>query len=140
MAVGAAGVSNLPALAFRAPPVRRAGPSAALVASRNQIEALKKRATALRANAQGKGGNVEAAVLTLVGGAASGAIKAKMPEIMGVDTRVPVSVVLIATGMFVVKGRMGGWLVNAGAGMAACVVSDQVEDMMDGDGDGGDDE
>lgn len=114
-------------------PARRAGPSPALVSARERIASLQTRARKLGANAGGKGGNVEAAVATVVGGAVSGAIKAKLPEVMGFDTRIPVAAAGIGAGLFLVKGRMGGWLVNIGAGTAACIISDVVEDMLDGD-------
>lgn len=114
-------------------PARRAGPSPALVSARERIAALQVRSRKLAGNATGKGGNIEAAVATIAGGAVSGAIKAKFPEVMGFDTRIPVAVGAVGAGLFLVKGRMGGWLVNIGAGTAACIISDVVEDMLDGD-------
>jgi hypothetical protein len=76
---------------------------------------------------------VEAALCTLVGGAGSGAIKAKFPEIAGFDTRIPAAALLIGAGLFGVKGKWGGRILGAGAGMGACVLSDIVEDALDGD-------
>lgn len=115
-------------------PARAAGPSAALVSARERIAALQTRSRKLASNASGKGGNIEAALATAAGGAVSGAIKAKMPEVMGFDTRIPVAVGAVGAGLFLVKGRLGGILVNVGAGVGACVISDLIEDMLDGDG------
>lgn len=112
---------------------RRSGPSPALKKAQEALAATRSRLSAARANTQGKGAAGEAALYTLGGGVLSGAMKAKFPEVMGYDSRIPAAVVLVGAGMFGVKGRIGGALVNAGAGVAACIVSDFVEDMLDGD-------
>lgn len=114
-------------------PARRSGPSPAVSALRGKLEALQNRSKALRANAGGKGGNVEAVIATIAGGAVAGAVKAKFPTVMGFDTNIGVAALAIGAGLFLVKGRMGGWLLNLGGGVGAVVVSDLVEDMLDGD-------
>ena len=113
-------------------PARRSGPSPAVTALRGKLEALQQRSRKLRENAGGKGGNIEAAIATVAGGAVAGVVKAKMPTVMGFDTNIGVAAIAIGAGLFLVRGRMGGWLVNVGAGVGAVVVSDLVEDMLDG--------
>lgn len=117
-------------------PARRVGPSPALARANAALEATKGKLSIARKNTAGKGGAVEAAVATIAGGAVAGALKAKFPTlpIIGVDSRIGVAVAAIGAGMFVLKGKVGGLLVNLGAGIGATLVSDKVEDMLDGEG------
>lgn len=114
-------------------PARRSvGPSPALARANAALEAAKGKLTIARKNTEGKGGNVEALIATVAGGAAAGALKAKMPllPIVNVDSRIGAAAACIGAGMFVLKGKMGGWLVNIGGGIAATVVSDKVEEAL----------
>lgn len=115
-----------------APMVRR-GPSPALTRTTAALEAARTKMRSLRENAGGKGGNLEAAGATIAGGAISGALKAKFPEVAGFDTRWIAGGLGVGAGLFLVKGRLGGAVLNAGAGVLACSVSDVVEDWLDGD-------
>jgi hypothetical protein len=114
---------------------RKSGPSPALVKAQAALSVARKGAAKARANMGGKGGNLEAAGATLAGGAIAGVLKAKLPlvPVLNIDSRIVATVVFVAAGMFGVKGRIGGLLVNAGAGIGATVLSDKVEDMLDGD-------
>lgn len=113
-------------------PARRIGPSPALARANAALEAAKGKLTVARRNTEGKGGNVEALIATTAGGAISGALKAKMPvlPIVNVDSRIGAAAACIGGGMFLVKGKMGGWLVNIGGGIVAALVSDKVETAL----------
>lgn len=115
------------------PARRSAGTSPALKRTQAALESTRARMRDLRENATGKGAQIEAAVLTVGGGAVSGALKAKLPEVAGIDSRYIAGAVGAGAGLFVVKGKWGGRLLNLAAGVLACAVSDTVEDLLDGD-------
>lgn len=116
-------------------PFRRSGPSPALTKANQAIDGLKARLSQARQNASGKGSSVTRIVLTVGGGAAAGALKAKMPvvPVLNIDSRVALSVVAIGAGLFLVKGAFGSMMIDFGAGVAASFVADYVEDMLDGE-------
>lgn len=114
--------------------VRRSGPSPALARTQKALEAARAATRRARENASGKGASIEAAVATVAGGASAGAVRAYMPEIAGFDSTLVLGAGLTAAGIFGVKGKIGGYLVNAGSGMLAVGVAELVEDMLGGSG------
>jgi hypothetical protein len=84
----------------------------------------------LRHNVTGKGKPLIKAGAVVAGGAISGAISTKMPEIAGIDSRLLVGGLAVAAGVFGVKGQTGEYILLAGAGMLASYADDYVGDMV----------
>ncbi len=108
---------------------RRFGPSPALKKARAQLTSTRRSLAASRKAAKG-GGKVERTIGTVMGGATSGAIKAKYPDVGGFDTRLPVAAAAWAASMWAVKGKPGAYLACAADGMLACVASDLIHDQL----------
>jgi hypothetical protein len=86
----------------------------------------------LRHNVSGKGKPLLKAGAVVAGGAISGAVSTKMPEIAGIDSRLLVGGLAVAAGVFGIKGQAGEYVLLAGAGMLASYADDYVGDMVAG--------
>lgn len=119
------------ALARRTASRSRSSRSATLNKYKQQIAAARSRSTRLAKKVKAeRGGDLKKAAIVVAGGAASGAVSAKLPSIGPVQTPALLGAALVGAGCFAVKGQMGGTLCLLGAGMLAASANDAVAGMF----------
>jgi hypothetical protein len=99
---------------------------------RSANEALGKAKQAGRgaiARTGGKGDAVISSVVVVGGGAVGGVLTARYPDIGGFDSRWVLGALMVAGGIFGLKGKPGAYLTLAGAGVLASAASDKGQEM-----------